>query len=66
MTTFQKKDSSFSEFASYRPTPADVWAAVSAKLTAPASELPVSPDKMGIDGIGKMLYRNFCSCGGRG
>eukprot|EP00434_Breviolum_minutum_P042859 symbB.v1.2.038165.t3/scaffold5820.1/size23329/2 len=58
-----RPDSSFSEFASYRPTPADVWAAVSAKLTAPVSELPVSPDKMGIDGIGKMFYRNFCSCG---
>eukprot|EP00438_Fugacium_kawagutii_P017601 Skav213577 [mRNA] locus=scaffold1790:188340:192216:- [translate_table: standard] len=57
-----RPDSSFTEFASYRPTPADVWAAVSAKLTAPVSQLPVSSEQMGIDGIGKLFFRSWCSC----
>ncbi|CAE7257835.1 CPK4 [Symbiodinium sp. CCMP2592] len=54
-------DSSEFGFASYRPTPGDVWKAVSSKLEAPVSELPVV-EEMPIDGVGKALYRSMCSC----
>ncbi|CAK8986176.1 Calcium-dependent protein kinase 4 [Durusdinium trenchii] len=46
--------------ATYRPKPLEVWQAVAPKLQAPKSELPVSAEKMSMDGIWHTVRRLLC------